>query len=404
VEQSGSAIPTLQTIFVAGASGRTGQRVVRELLQSGAKVKAGIRESSNAKAKEIFFNAEFMDQGLTDSLELYPIDLENQSQISEALKDCDAVVSALGALETEALDWTAPYRVDGTLTQNLIKASMEQKEAVKHFIMVSSLGTGKIGFPASVLNLFWGVLTWKRQSEKLLESSGIPYTIVRPGGMERPKDDFELTHNIKLQAADTTFGGNVSRLQVAKLVSAILQQPDTTANKIIEVVAETQAPKKEFSVLLEEVCNAPTDEEWRARLNLAQYQVLRKAATEPPYTSPLNYEKRSGDFVCSGCGHPLFRSEAKFDSGTGWPSFFQPINNEDSVALKVDYSLGMPRMEVLCGACEGHLGHVFRDGPRPTGLRYCMNGVAMQFSPDETKVKETAEASSEKQEAENLVE
>ena len=108
-------------------------------------------------------------------------------------------------------------------------------------------------------------------------------------------------------------------------------------------------------------------------------QVLRKHGTERPGSSILNTEKRDGVFHCAGCGRPLFSSETKFESGTGWPSFFQPL--EDAVATSTDRSLFMTRTEVRCSSCQGHLGHVFPDGPRPTGLRYCMNGVALRFEP-----------------------
>jgi peptide-methionine (R)-S-oxide reductase len=122
---------------------------------------------------------------------------------------------------------------------------------------------------------------------------------------------------------------------------------------------------------------ALTEAEWRDRLDPAQFNVLRKHGTERAGTSPLNLEKRRGSFVCAGCGSALFASDTKFESGTGWPSFFQPLDG--SVATTEDRSLFMSRTEVHCARCGGHLGHVFRDGPRPTGLRYCMNGVAMGF-------------------------
>ena len=121
------------------------------------------------------------------------------------------------------------------------------------------------------------------------------------------------------------------------------------------------------------------DEEWRHLLTPEQYAVLRKHGTERAGTSPLNQEKRAGTFVCAGCGQPLFASEAKFESGTGWPSFTMPI--EGAAATSDDRSLFMTRTEVHCSRCGGHLGHVFEDGPAPTGLRYCMNGVAMKFEP-----------------------
>jgi len=122
-----------------------------------------------------------------------------------------------------------------------------------------------------------------------------------------------------------------------------------------------------------------SDEEWRKLLTANQYAVLRKEGTERPFTSPLNDEHRAGRFTCAGCALELFSSKTKFDSGTGWPSFWQPLPM--AVLERSDKTLGMTRTEVLCRRCGGHLGHVFDDGPKPTGLRYCMNGVAMAFKP-----------------------
>lgn len=120
-----------------------------------------------------------------------------------------------------------------------------------------------------------------------------------------------------------------------------------------------------------------SDAEWKKRLDPAAYNVLRQEGTEVPFTSPLNKEHRAGTFVCKGCQLPLFSSKTKFDSGTGWPSFWAPLQN--AVGTSTDSTLGMTRTEVHCRRCGGHLGHVFDDGPRPTGKRYCMNGVAMLF-------------------------
>ena len=122
-----------------------------------------------------------------------------------------------------------------------------------------------------------------------------------------------------------------------------------------------------------------SDAEWRERLTPAQYDVLRGAGTERPFTSPLLDEHRPGTFGCAGCASPLFASDTKFESGTGWPSFWQPLPG--AVGEESDRSWGMIRTEVHCATCGGHLGHVFEDGPRPTGLRYCMNGVALVFTP-----------------------
>ncbi|VEA67635.1 Peptide methionine sulfoxide reductase MsrB [Serratia plymuthica] len=122
-----------------------------------------------------------------------------------------------------------------------------------------------------------------------------------------------------------------------------------------------------------------TDQQWHARLTAAQYHILREEGTERPYSSPLNDEHRDGVFSCAGCDLPLFSSGAKFDSHTGWPSFYQPLDH--AVAQRQDRSFGMVRNEVHCRRCGGHLGHVFDDGPQPTGLRYCMNGLALSFAP-----------------------
>ncbi len=120
-----------------------------------------------------------------------------------------------------------------------------------------------------------------------------------------------------------------------------------------------------------------SDAEWHKLLSPAAFNVLRRADTEAPFSSKLNDEHRRGTFICAGCAQKLFASETKFNSGTGWPSFFRPLAG--AVGTSSDYSIGSSRTEVHCARCGGHLGHVFEDGPPPTGLRYCMNGVAMQF-------------------------
>ena len=124
-----------------------------------------------------------------------------------------------------------------------------------------------------------------------------------------------------------------------------------------------------------------SDAEWRSQLTPEQYKVTRQHGTERAGTSPLNAEKREGVFKCVCCGAPLFDSEAKFDSGTGWPSFYEPVS-EEAVSEHDDRSLLMRRTEVRCANCDAHLGHVFPDGPQPTGQRYCMNGVALKFEPE----------------------
>lgn len=124
-----------------------------------------------------------------------------------------------------------------------------------------------------------------------------------------------------------------------------------------------------------------TDAEWRAQLSEAAYKVLRKHGTERAFSND-NFPKAPGTFMCAGCGAPLFDADTKFDSGTGWPSFFAPLSPEQ-VGETVDRSFFMKRTEVHCARCDGHLGHVFPDGPAPTGLRYCMNGVSLKFEPAE---------------------
>ncbi len=126
-----------------------------------------------------------------------------------------------------------------------------------------------------------------------------------------------------------------------------------------------------------------TEDEWKKQLTPEQFQVLRKHDTERAGTSPLNKEKRVGTFYCAGCDKPLYKSDTKFESGTGWPSFWQPI--EGAIGTTTDRKFFMTRTELHCANCGGHLGHVFEDGPKPTGLRYCMNGVAMTFKPNEAQ-------------------
>ena len=125
-----------------------------------------------------------------------------------------------------------------------------------------------------------------------------------------------------------------------------------------------------------------TEAEWRAKLTPDQFAVLRQEATERPFTSPLLHEKRTGTYHCAGCDLPLYASETKYDSRTGWPSFYDALEN--AVGTKRDYKLFLPRTEVHCRRCGGHLGHVFEDGPPPTGLRHCINGLALTFRPQAT--------------------
>jgi peptide-methionine (R)-S-oxide reductase len=145
--------------------------------------------------------------------------------------------------------------------------------------------------------------------------------------------------------------------------------------KLAAAPTDTGTPAKAFEV-------THTDVEWGKLLTPAQYKVLREEGTERPYSSPLNEEHRTGVFSCAGCKLDLFSSHTKFDSHTGWPSFWAPLDH--AVDKREDSSFGMSRTEVHCRRCGGHLGHVFDDGPQPTGLRYCMNGLAMEFTPAAT--------------------
>ncbi|MCO5582827.1 hypothetical protein L7F22_036727 [Adiantum nelumboides] len=262
------------TVFVAGATGKVGSKTVRELLKLGFSVRASTRNvekaqalfedvanspagapgSNDASPFNIFSPAKlfgFFKPKVGKRLEIVECDLENPESIETALSNAGVVVCCIGASEKEVLDVSGPYRIDYKATENLINAASSAE--VNHFVLLTSLGTQKLGFPAAVLNLFWGVLLWKAKAEKALMQSGLPYTIVRPGGMERPTDAYKESHNLRLSEADKLFGGQVSKLQVAELLASIVENPDVSVNKIVEAIAETTAPFRPIRELLEAI-------------------------------------------------------------------------------------------------------------------------------------------------------
>ncbi len=164
----------------------------------------------------------------------------------------------------------------------------------------------------------------------------------------------------------------INSVLVIATVAAIACQTNTSAQQSAEMYNQGQTPPGGKAV-------TKTDAEWKAQLTPDQYEILRKRGTERAGTSPLLNVHEAGTFYCAACHNPLFAYKAKFESGTGWPSFYEPVSN-NAVKVAKDNSYGMERDEVVCSVCNGHLGHVFNDGPKPTGLRYCMNGVAMTFT------------------------
>ncbi|KAA8545933.1 hypothetical protein F0562_020616 [Nyssa sinensis] len=245
-------------VFVAGATGRVGSRTVRELLKLGFRVRAGVRSAQRAESlvqsvQQMKLGVEAISKGTKpiEKLDIVECDLEKPGQIGPALGNASVVICCIGASEKEVFDITGPYRIDYQATKNLIDAATVAK--VNHFILLTSLGTNKVGFPAAILNLFWGVLIWKRKAEETLLASGLPFTIVRPGGMERPTDAYKETHNISLSQEDTLFGGQVSNLQVAELMAFMAKNRSLSYCKVVEVIAETTAPLIPMGELLPKI-------------------------------------------------------------------------------------------------------------------------------------------------------
>ncbi|KAL2652762.1 hypothetical protein R1flu_020890 [Riccia fluitans] len=295
------------TVFVAGATGKVGRRAVRELVKLGYNVRAGVRNPDRAQflleeeEKEESVDEEAEEQPKKKGLfsdfsieklfgflapkgrregrvELVQCDLESSVEdIEEALGNAGLVICTIGAGEKQVLDVTGPYRIDYKATKNLIDAASSAN--ANHFILVTSLGTQKFGWPAAALNLFWGVLYWKAKAEEALVASGIPFTIVRPGGMERPTDAYKETHNLRLAEADTLFGGQVSNLQVAELMAAVVDNLDLARNKVLEVVAETTAPLRPFDELLAEISSIDEETEpVKGRSEISREEQEREAA------------------------------------------------------------------------------------------------------------------------------
>ncbi|GMH35492.1 hypothetical protein BSKO_03360 [Bryopsis sp. KO-2023] len=259
-----------RTVFVAGANGRLGSRIVRALVGDGFKVIGGVRNLDVAQdALDEAVEEGLISAGQARSVTFVEFDVKSESSIRGALGNAGKVVSALGAPESEIFNIDGPKQIDGLGSIRLVNVAAEL--GVEQFVMATSLGTGKIGFPASALNLFWGILSWKKKAEEALEKSGMSYTIVRPGGMERPTDTYKETHNVRLAERDTTFSGQVSRLQIAELIAECCSSPDLAMNKCMEVVAETDAPLVDYDDLLAEVPIEITKEE---------QEEQRKAAAE----------------------------------------------------------------------------------------------------------------------------
>ena len=277
-----SSSAAFKTVFVAGATGRLGARVVRALLAAddSTRVRAGARDATAASALLAAATRNgILPVSALKRVDVVLCDLETAGVegIAAALRGCDVVVQAIGASETSG-DLGAPARIDGDASIALVKAA-EKTKSVQHFVMVTSLGTGKVGFPASVLNLFGGILTQKRRAEAALEDSSIPrYTIIRPGGLERPRDDHGETHSVVAACRDTTFGGQLSRKQVADVIAAAVADPSASENRCVELFSVENGPRAAYRDLLACIPMDEGVEERLARVRAAQGLEAAKAA------------------------------------------------------------------------------------------------------------------------------
>lgn len=283
-----------KTVFVAGGTGRLGARIVRELVNKGFNVRAGTRNVDRAQSY-VDTAAAFgiLPQNASQKIKIIPMDLQDEQSVAAAIGNAGKVVQAIGASEGEVLKLltgAAAREVDGDGAINIVNAA--KSVGVTQYLMVTSMGTGKFGWPAGALQLFGGILSQKRRAEKALEASGIAYTIVRPGGMERPPDSYKTTHNVTLAKRDTWFGGQVSRLQVAELIATAASNPDLAENKVLEVQAQTEAPKLALEDLIADQPNELAEPEEQQPAEQQQIQPKQqKRKQRPPQPAAKAAEK-----------------------------------------------------------------------------------------------------------------
>ncbi|KAK9844034.1 hypothetical protein WJX81_002489 [Elliptochloris bilobata] len=281
-QRSAPAQKDANTVFLAGATGRLGARILRALLEADPAVKVRAAARSAPRGQAFLDTAASIGALPADAarrVSVVEVDLTQPEDIRAALGGASKVVQAIGAPESEPFNFQLPKKIDGDAAIALVEAATSA--GVDQYVMVTSLGTGKWGWPAGILNLFGGVLIQKRRAEVALEESGLPYVVVRPGGMERPKDDYKDTHNVRLALRDTEFGGQVSRWQVAELIAAAVANPSLAENKVLEVVAETEAPLLSYEELLSgAVCEEPQAERTQRAKETAAAKAEVSVASE----------------------------------------------------------------------------------------------------------------------------